>query len=86
MTRIRDECGMAPESRNSPLLDNGSLRHIVDDECDMAPESRKSPLLDNVSVSTSPRQRIDGITDEQFEMMIYIGLASKLQNERSVQS
>jgi hypothetical protein len=41
---------MTPESRNSPLLDNGSLKHIRDKECDMAFESRNSPLLDNGSL------------------------------------
>jgi hypothetical protein len=51
----------------------------------MPPESRNSPLLDNGSVNTFPRQLIGGVTDELFEMVIYIRLASKLQKESSVQ-
>jgi hypothetical protein len=43
-----------------------------------------SPLLDNGSVSTFPWQRIDAVSDELFEMVIYIRFASKLQ-ERVVQ-
>jgi hypothetical protein len=42
-------------------------------------------LLDNGSVSTVPRQRIDGVTDELFEMMAYIRVASKLLEKSSVQ-
>jgi hypothetical protein len=36
-------------------------------------------LLDNGSVSTLPWQRIDAVSDEMFEIVIYIRFASKLQ-------
>jgi hypothetical protein len=36
--------------------------------------------------NTYPWQRIDTVTDELFEMVIYIWFASKLQKESSVQS
>jgi hypothetical protein len=58
---------------------------IRDNECDMAPESRNSPLPNNDSVSNFPRQRIDAVTDELFEMVVSIRFASKLQKESSVQ-
>jgi hypothetical protein len=40
---------------------------------------RNIPLLDNGSVNTFPWQRIDAVSDELFEMVIYILFASKLQ-------
>jgi hypothetical protein len=45
---------------------------------------RNSPLLDNGSVSTFPLQRIDAVTDELFEKVIYIRFASKLVQLSSV--
>jgi hypothetical protein len=47
---------------------------------------RNSPLLDNGSVRTFPWQRIDTVTDELFNMVIYIQFASKLQKKVPVQS
>jgi hypothetical protein len=41
---------MTPESRNIPLLDNGSLKRTRDNEYDMAPERWNNPLLDNGSL------------------------------------
>jgi hypothetical protein len=37
-----------------------------------APENRNGPSLDNGSVNTFPRQRIDAVTDEMFEMVVSI--------------
>jgi hypothetical protein len=51
----------------------------------MTPESRNSPLLDNGPVSNFPLQRIDGVTDELLDMVIYILLVSKLQKASLVQ-
>jgi hypothetical protein len=52
----------------------------------MAPESRNSPFLYNGSVSTFPSQRINAVTDELFEKVVYIQFPSKLRKESSVQS
>jgi hypothetical protein len=40
---------------------------------------RDNQLLDNGSVSTFPWQRIDAVSDELFEMVIYIRFVSKLE-------
>jgi hypothetical protein len=47
---------------------------------------RNSPLLDNGSVKTFPWKPIDAVTDELFEMVIYIRFTSKLQKRVSAQS
>jgi hypothetical protein len=46
-------CDLTPESRNSPLLANGSLTHVS------AITSRNNPLLGNGSVSTFPQQKLN---------------------------
>jgi hypothetical protein len=43
-------------------------------------------LLDNGSVSMFPWQRINTLSDELFEMVIYIRFTSKLQREATVSS
>jgi hypothetical protein len=68
-------CDMSPESTSSPLLSNGSLKH-VSVTSDMAPEYQNSPLVDNGSASTFPRQQMDAVTDELFEMVVSIRFAS----------
>jgi hypothetical protein len=40
---------------------------------------RESQFLDNGSVSTFPWQRIEAVSDEMFEMVIYFRFDSKLQ-------
>jgi hypothetical protein len=42
---------------------------------------RNIPLLDSGSVSVLSWQRIEAVSDELFEMVIYILFASKLQNK-----
>jgi hypothetical protein len=44
-----------------------------------------SPLLENSSVSTFPWQQIDAVSDELFEMVIYIWFASKLQKRSYIE-
>jgi hypothetical protein len=50
----------------------------------MVSESQNSPLLDNGSVSTFPRQGIDAVTDELFDLVVSFWFASKLKKESSV--
>jgi hypothetical protein len=63
-------CDMTPESQNSPLLDNGSLK------CVSAATNQRCQLLDNsslehVSVTTSGH----AVVDELLGVVIYIRFA-----------
>jgi hypothetical protein len=46
-------------------------------------QTQNSPLLDNGLINKFLRQRIDAVTDELLEMMIYIRFAWKLVQESS---